>query len=131
MTQQEAVHFFASLAIASMDNYIAVWKKKHDFDEESELHEEIIGWETKVTFQEKCIKQKCVQTILVLFLKMVKINVEISKLIFQSCDNDPNDPDMHEAWKQEGLHESIVDDDDDEDFRDSIDVSVIYKSISL
>ena len=34
---------------------------------------------------------------------------------------------MHEAWKQEGLHESIVDDDDDEDFRDSIDVSVIYK----
>ena len=32
MTQQEAVHFFASLAIASMDNYVAVWKKKHDFD---------------------------------------------------------------------------------------------------
>ena len=32
MTQQEAVHFFAGLAIASMDNYIAVWKQKYDFD---------------------------------------------------------------------------------------------------
>ena len=32
MTQQEAVHFFASLAIASIDNYIAVWKHKYDFD---------------------------------------------------------------------------------------------------
>ena len=32
MTQQEAVHFFASLAIASMDNYIAVWKQKYYFD---------------------------------------------------------------------------------------------------
>lgn len=52
-----------------------------------------------------------------------------SNLTFQSCDNDPNDPDMHEAWKQEGLHESIVDDDDDEDFRDSIDVSVNYEFI--
>ena len=40
--------------------------RNFDIDEESELHEEIIGWETKVTFQEKCIKQKCVQTILVL-----------------------------------------------------------------
>ena len=32
MTQQEAVYFFTTLAIASMDNYIAIWKQKYNFD---------------------------------------------------------------------------------------------------
>ena len=50
--------------------------------------------------------------------------VIILKFLFQSCDNELNDPDLQEAWRQEGLHESIVDDDDEEDFEGSLDVSV-------
>ena len=32
LSQQEAVHFLAAISIASIDNHIAVWKQKHEFD---------------------------------------------------------------------------------------------------
>ena len=45
--------------------------------------------------------------------------------MFQSCDNEPHNPDL------EGLHESVVDGSDDEDYlADSIDVSLMYYVVS-
>ena len=32
LNQQEAVQFLAAMSLATMDNYIGVWKQKHQFD---------------------------------------------------------------------------------------------------
>ena len=32
LNQQEAVQFLAAMSLAAMDNYIGVWKQKHQFD---------------------------------------------------------------------------------------------------
>ena len=32
LNQQEAVQFLAAMSLATMDNYIGVWKQKHLFD---------------------------------------------------------------------------------------------------
>ena len=32
MSQEEAIHFLTAMSIASLDNYITVWRKKYEFD---------------------------------------------------------------------------------------------------